>query len=115
MKITMKKAYRLFKRTDRGGVYYIQENGKNNPKSLKTTDEAEAHRLLDAKNGAVSQTAALNLQIGKAYITNANPEMAKRIWQTAMDELSTHGKETSQITTRFMVGLHPISSTISPI
>jgi hypothetical protein len=50
----------------------------------------------DAKNGAVSQAAALNLQIGKAYITNANPEMAKRIWQTAMDEFSTHGKETSQ-------------------
>lgn len=55
----------MFKRADRGGVYYIQENGKNNPKSLNTTDKAEAQRLLDAKNGAVSQTAALNLQIGK--------------------------------------------------
>jgi integrase len=92
----MKKAYRMFKRADRGGVYYIQENGKNNARSLKTTDETEAQRLLDAKNGAVSQTAALNLQIGKAYITNANPDMAKRTWETAMDELSTHGKESSQ-------------------
>jgi hypothetical protein len=57
----------------------FKKTAKITPQSLKTIDEAEAQWLLDAKNGAVSQTAALNLQIGKAYITNANPEMAKRI------------------------------------
>jgi hypothetical protein len=85
----MNKAYRMFRRNDRGGVYYIQENGKNNAKSLGTTDEAEAQRLLDTENHAVYQTAALNLKLGKVYITNADPKMAVRTWQVAMDELST--------------------------
>jgi hypothetical protein len=95
----MKKAYRMFKRNDRGGVYYIQENGKNNPKSLGTTDEAEAQKLLDTKNQAVCQTAALNLQLGKVFISNADPKMAARTWQIAMDELCSHGKEVSQKST----------------
>jgi hypothetical protein len=30
----MKKTYRMFKRKDRGNIYYIQENGANNPRSL---------------------------------------------------------------------------------
>jgi hypothetical protein len=91
----MKKAYRMFKRQDRGGVYYIQENGKNNPRSLATTDKNEARRLLEAENQAL-QNPAMNLQLGKVYITNADPKMASRTWQAAMDELSSHGKETSQ-------------------
>jgi hypothetical protein len=96
MNNNMKKAYRMFKRNDRGGVYYIQENGKNNPKSLGTTDEAEAQKLLDTKNQAVCQTSALNLQLGKVFISNADPKMAARTWQVAMDELCSHGKEVSQ-------------------
>lgn len=91
----MKKAYRMFKRKDRGNIYYIQENGANNPKSLGTTDRDEAQRLLDAENQA-RQTPALNLQLGKVYMTNADPKMAKRTWQEAMDDLCTHGKESSQ-------------------
>jgi hypothetical protein len=49
----MKKAYRMFKRNDRSGVFYIQENGKNNARSLGTTDEAEAQRLLDSQLPAI--------------------------------------------------------------
>src|SRR5438445_13460069 len=92
----MKNAYRMFRRNDRKGIYYIQENGKNNPRSLGTTDKVDAQRLLDAENQASQQPASLNLQLGKAYILNANPKMATRTWQEAIDELSLHGKENSQ-------------------
>jgi hypothetical protein len=76
MNNNMKKAYRMFKRNDRGGMYYFQENGKNNAKSLGTTDEVEAQKLLDAENKAIDQTAALNLDMGKTYIKHADPKMA---------------------------------------
>lgn len=92
----MKKAYRMFKRNDRGGVYYIQENGKNNPRSLETTDKAQAQRLLDAENQAIGQNSSLNLQLGRVFISNANPKMVTRTWQEAINELSTHGKESSR-------------------
>jgi hypothetical protein len=68
MNKNMKKAYRMFKRNDRGGMYYIQENGKNNAKSLGTTDGAEAQTLLDTENKTVNQAAALNLDMGKTFI-----------------------------------------------
>jgi hypothetical protein len=96
MNKNMKKAYRMFKRNDRGGVCYIQKNGENKPRSLGTTDEAEAQRLLDAENQAAQQSTNLNLQLGRVYITNADPKMAERKWQEAIDELCSHGKETSQ-------------------
>ena len=49
----MKNVYRMFKRNDRGGCFYIQKNGENQPKSLKTCDKAEALKLLNAANQAV--------------------------------------------------------------
>ena len=90
----MKQAYRMYQRKLTGG-FYIQNNSTRKQESLKTTDRAEAERLLDAKNQE-RQTPALNLQLGKAYITHADPQMAKRVWQEAMDELISHGIQASQ-------------------
>ena len=88
----MKKAYRMYKR---GNVYYIQNNQTREQRSLGTTDKETAQRLLDTENQA-RQTPALNLQLGKVYMTNTDPKMATRSWQEAMNELSSHGKESSQ-------------------
>src|SRR4051812_9061661 len=88
----MKKAYRMFRR---GQFYYIQKNGSNYQRSLGTTDRKEAKELLEAENKA-SQSARLNLDVGLAYLRHANPKLATRVWQEAMDELSSHGKEVSQ-------------------
>jgi integrase len=90
----MKTAYRMYRRK-RTGVYYIQNNRTREQQSLATTDRGEAKRILDAKNQE-QQTPALNLQLGKAFITNADPKMGTRTWQEAMDELSSHGKQVSQ-------------------
>jgi hypothetical protein len=94
MKSNMKKAYRMFKRRNRPN-YYIQNNSTREQRCLGTSDINEAQRLLDAANQA-RQAPALNMQLGKAYISHADPKMATRTWQEAMIELSSHGKEVSQ-------------------
>ena len=88
----MKKAYRMYKR---GNVYYIQNNQTREQRSLGTTDKETAQKLLDTENQA-RQAPALNLQLGKVYMTNADPKMATRSWQEAMNELGSHGKESTQ-------------------
>jgi integrase len=90
----MKKAYRMYKR-EKTGVYYIENNRTHQQRSLRTMDEDEAQRLLDAENQA-RQTPALNLQLGKVYLTNADPQMGSRDWQDAINELGSHGKDSSQ-------------------
>jgi integrase len=92
---TMKNAYRLFQRKNRGGYYYIQNNQTGEQRSLGTTDKGEAKRLFSAENQANSSPADLNLQLGRVYIRNASPKMATRTWQEAMDEMSSHGKKES--------------------
>jgi len=90
----MQKAYRMYRR-ERTGVYYLQNNQTREQQSLRTTDKAEAQRLLDAKNQA-QQGLALNLQLGKTYITHADPKLATRTWQEAIDEMSSNGQAVSQ-------------------
>jgi len=89
----MKNAYRIFLRNKTH--YYLQNNETGEQKSLGTTDLREANKLLNAANDA-HQMPSLNLQLGKVYLTNASPEMGKRTWQSVMDELSTHGKGSTQ-------------------
>lgn len=90
----MKKAYRMFKRKNRPN-YFIQNNSTREQRCLGTSDKIEAQRLLDAANQA-RQAPALNMQLGKVYISHADPKMATRVWQDAMTELCSHGKEVSQ-------------------
>jgi len=82
----MKKAYRMFKRKDREN-YYIQNNATREQRCLFTSDRQQAQRILDTENQA-RQTPALNLQLGKVYITNADPKMTTRTWQEAMNEFN---------------------------
>jgi integrase len=87
----MKQAYKLFRR--RGGVYYAENNSTGEQKILRTRDRHEAKRLLDAYN---STSTALNLELGRVYLRAADPKLASRTWQTAMNELSSHGQEATQ-------------------
>jgi len=84
----------MFKRRNRPN-YFIEDTETGEQRSLGTADEATAQRLLDAENQA-RQNPSLNRQLGKVYMTNADPKMATRKWQEAMDELSSHGVEVTQ-------------------
>jgi hypothetical protein len=91
---TMKTAYRMYRRK-RTGVYYVENNQTREQQSLGTPDKGQAKRLLDAMNQG-QQSSALNLQLGKTYITHADPKMATRTWQEAIDEMSLRGQAVSQ-------------------
>lgn len=84
----------MFKRRNRPN-YFIENTETGDQRSLGTADKATAQRLLDAENQA-RQTPSLNLQLGKVYMTNADPKMATRTWREAIDELCSHGVEVSQ-------------------
>ena len=66
----------MFRRKGRQN-YYIQNNATREQRCFGTSNQEEAQRLLDASN-QVRQAPALNMQLGKAYITHADPKMATR-------------------------------------
>jgi integrase len=94
MQKNMKNTYRMFKRRNRP-TFYLENTITGEQKSLGTADEEKAQRLLNAQNEA-RQNPAMNLQMGKLYMTNADPKTATRTWEEAMNELASHGKEVTK-------------------
>jgi hypothetical protein len=80
----MKSRFILFRRSK---VFYCEDTVTRKQSSLRTRDEAEAASLLNARNESFRQP-VLNLQLARTYLTATDPEVAKRTWQTAMDELT---------------------------
>src|SRR5213592_2079626 len=79
----MKARFRMFRR---GRMFWCQDNATGKQESLETKDREAALRVLHAKNEAERQT-AINLQIARAYLAAADPEIATRNWQFVMDEM----------------------------
>ena len=89
----MKNAYRLFRRNNK--YYYLEDNNTGVQRSLGTDDIREAQKLLNAANDN-RQAPDLNLHLGKTYLSHADPTAEKRTWQDAINELCSHGKQTTQ-------------------
>jgi integrase len=81
----MKSRYRMFRRSN--GVYFCQDRKTGAQASLRTTDAAEAERLLNAKNEAQAQQPGFSLQIGRVYFAAADPAMPSRTWGYVVEEL----------------------------
>ena len=80
----MKQRYGLVRRP--WGVYYIKDKATGTQTTLKTDDNAEAQRLLQAKNDAENQP-ALNLQLARVYLNGADPRLGTRTWQVVMEHI----------------------------
>lgn len=93
METEMKKAYRMFRRSN--GVFYLQNNQTLEQTSLKTKDKDEATKLLNVRNDLRDQS-ALNRELGKVYLRAADPEMAERTWEAAMALMCERGKESTR-------------------
>lgn len=89
----MKSRFILF---NRNGTFYSEDTLTHKQISLRTKNEAEARVLLNAKNESYRQP-VLNMQIARAYLTASDPAVAQRTWQTVIDEMQTHGKESSRV------------------
>lgn len=83
----METKYRMFLSAKRG-YYYWQDNDTGKQGTLGAADKQEAHRLLNAKNESFSAPAtAINLQIARACLNAADPNLISRTWQQVMAEL----------------------------
>lgn len=52
MTLSMKRAFRMFRRGSRGGTFYMVNNATGEISSLKTSDQQTAQKLLDVENEA---------------------------------------------------------------
>src|SRR5271169_4009251 len=91
-KSVMKTRFILFRRA---GVFYSEDTVTRKQISLRTKDEAEALPLLHSKNEAHRQP-VLNLHIARAYLTASDPAMGSRTWQGVMNQMQTHGKDSTK-------------------
>lgn len=82
----MKGRFRLIQVGYRGGNYYAVDTVTGQRESLRTKNKFEAQQLLSAKNESFRQP-AMNRQMGKIYLANADPNIATRTWQTALDTI----------------------------
>jgi hypothetical protein len=72
----MKNLFTMFRR---GKVFYCEDQTTGHQKSLGTKEEAEAEalRIVQAKNQSVAQP-LMNLVMAKAYLTAQDPKMLTR-------------------------------------
>ncbi len=61
----------MFRRSE---VYYCEDRTTGQQKSLRTRDEAEAERIIQAKNDAV-KLPQMNLVMAKTYLAAQDPKM----------------------------------------
>ena len=88
----MKQRFWLFKR---GKTFYVQDSETGEQKSLGTRDRDEANRLLELKRQSAADPGFRQLLL-RACLAPENGMLAKRTWQAVMDEMTSHGKESTR-------------------
>ena len=78
----MQDKFRLYRRPN--GMLYAEEYGTRHRESLQTKNEAEARRLISAKNQAASQP-VFNMEMAKVYLRAHDPLLCERTWTTVSD------------------------------
>jgi hypothetical protein len=80
----------------RGNYFWSHDGETGKQETLRTKDKATALRLLHSKNEAYQQP-VLNLQIARTHLTASDPEIAKRTWQTVMNEIVLTKKNATRV------------------
>lgn len=68
----------------RGAVFYWEDQTTGQQKSMRTRDEAEARKIVQAKNEAVAQP-LMNLVMAKTYLSAKDPKLVTRTWADVMN------------------------------
>jgi len=89
----MQDRYTMFRR---GAVLYYEDRTTGQQKSLRTRDESEARRILQAKNDAVNQP-LMNLVMAKTYLAAQDPKLVVRTWADVMQMFCERGKASTRI------------------
>jgi hypothetical protein len=82
----MKERFRLVCLGERCGMFYCKDTVSGSRTSLKTKDRKAAEKLIRHKNEAVEQP-HINRRIGLAYLSAADPQLAKQTWKFVMEDI----------------------------
>jgi len=96
----MKQVFGLIRRP--WGVYYLKNKATGEQKSIKTSDKAEAQRILQAHNESESQP-HFNLSLARVYLNGADPKLVTRTWQEVMENIVA--KKTDETRRRWDVAI----------
>ncbi len=88
----MKQRFYLYRR---GETFYLQDSRTGKQQSLETKDRKAALRLLEIKRQTVTEP-GFNQFILKSCLSTQDPLLAKRTWQTVMEQMQTHGKDSTK-------------------
>ena len=90
----MKQQFGLIRRP--WGVFYLKNKVTGAQTTLKTSDKAEAHRILHAHNEAHNQS-VLNLQLARVYLNGADPKLSTRTWQDVMEHIASQKIDATRV------------------
>lgn len=100
----MKNRFTLFRR---GPVYYCEDQGTGQQKSLRTRNENEASKIVQAKIDASSQP-LLNLVLAKTYLAAIDPKLVTRTWADVMARFCSRVNPTTQMRHERVVRTKPM-------
>ncbi len=102
----MQDKFYLYRRPN--GMFYAEESGNRRRESLKTRDEAEARRLITAKNQASSQT-SFNIEIARVYLKAHDPDLNFRTWTTVSEVVEREYEGSSKTRWEYFINSEPMS------
>jgi hypothetical protein len=88
----MKQRFYIYRR---GETFYMQDSRTGKQQSLETKDRKAALRLLEIKRQTVADP-GFNQFILKSCLTTQDPLLGKRTWQAVMEQMQTHGKDSTK-------------------
>src|ERR1035437_4019888 len=100
----MQNRFTMFRR---GKVFYCEDRTTGQQKSLQTRDEAEAQRLVQAKNDAV-KLPQMNLVMAKTYLSAQDPKMITRTWADVMERFCNRSNPSTRMRHERVVRTKPM-------
>ncbi|HXE43263.1 MAG TPA: hypothetical protein VN516_09585, partial [Candidatus Baltobacteraceae bacterium] len=88
----MKNPFTMFRR---GKMFYCQDRMTGKQISLQTRDKAEAQKIIQAKNEAVTQP-LMNLAMAKTYLAAQDPKLITRTWADVIQRFCNRDKEATR-------------------
>lgn len=79
----------------RGTVFYCEDRTTGQQTSLRTRDETEARKIVQAKNDAVNQP-LMNLVMAKTYLSAKDPKIITRTWADVMVRFCDRSNENTR-------------------
>jgi integrase len=89
----MKQRFYIYRR---GETFYLQDARTGKQQSLGTKDRKAAWRLLEIKRQTVANP-GFNQFLLKSCLTTQDPLLGTRTWQSVMDQMQTHGKDSTKM------------------